>query len=270
MRSTACLRALGNTDTPEDPDELAKLLKSQADKLKRMMDERAALDTDDPEIKRLTDAAERAIGQGAIATARQFLDEAVKHVETNRGAVDEAEARVKERRIADAAIYARRAEAETLAFDHLAAAADYAAAFALVEKWDDKLKWNYKNLEAEALHAHGSAKGDPGALERSIAAYQVVLGFIPSGEKNRRLGDHPQQYGRGFADARRTRSATPERLEQAAEIFRESLEIFTRENDTDELGGRAEQSRQCHACARHARQRHRTPDAGCGGLSRDL
>ena len=45
------------------------------------------------------------------------------------------------------------------------AAADYGKAFDLVEKWDDKLNWNYKNMEAEALNAHGTATGDRGVLE---------------------------------------------------------------------------------------------------------
>ena len=224
------LRALGNTETPDDPDELTKLLKSQADKLKRMMDERAALATDDPELKRLAAAAERAIAQGAIETARKFLDEAVKRVEVNRGVVDDAEARVKERRLADAAIYARRAEAETLAFDHLAAARDYAEAYALAEKWDEKLKWNYKNLEAEALNGHGNAKGDAEALERAIAAYQVVLGFIPAGEKNRDWAITRNNMG-VVLQTLGERDPDPRRLEEAAEIFRESLDIFTREND---------------------------------------
>ena len=77
------------------------------------MDEREALKTDDPEIEALADAADRAIKQGAIETARKFLDEAVKRVEAIAGAVDAAEADVKKKRLADAAIYARRAEAET-------------------------------------------------------------------------------------------------------------------------------------------------------------
>ena len=78
--------------------------------------------------------------QGAIVTARQFLDQAVKRVEATRAQVDAAEEAVKNKRIADAAIYAQRARASTLAFDYLAAAADYGRAFALVERWDDELR----------------------------------------------------------------------------------------------------------------------------------
>lgn len=179
------LRALGTEKIPEDPTDLEKLLDAQAERLKKMLSERDALSTDDPEIKRLVASADKAIGQGAIVTAHKFLDEAVSRVEQTRGAVDQAEELVRQKRLADAAIYARRADASALVFDYSAAASDYGKAFSLVEKWDDKLRWNYKNQEAEALNAHGDATGDRKALEQAIDAYQVILGFIPNGQQNR-------------------------------------------------------------------------------------
>ncbi|HTN97316.1 MAG TPA: caspase domain-containing protein, partial [Nordella sp.] len=169
------LRALGAKDMPKDPDELEKLLTTQAEILKQMMAERAALNTDDPEIKKMAEAADRAINQGAIVVAREFLDDAVKRVEATADAVDEAEEAVKKKRLADAAIYARRAGVAFLASDYLAAAKDYAKAYSLAEKWDEDLKWNYKNLEAEALNAQGDEKADNDALRKSIAAYEQVL-----------------------------------------------------------------------------------------------
>ena len=154
----------------------------------------------------------------------------MKRVEATAGAVDAAEQVVRKKRLADAEIYARRAGAASLAFDHLAAAQDYAKAFALAEKWDEKLKWNYKNLEAEALNAHGNEKGDNGALERSIATYEQVLSFIPNGEKNddwaitrNNMGVAYQTLGERASDNRK--------LEQAAQIFRDSLQVLTREHD---------------------------------------
>ncbi|MGE0005227.1 MAG: caspase family protein [Parvibaculaceae bacterium] len=224
------LRALGTGDMPKDPEALAALLKAQADKLKKMMVEREALNADDPEIKRLANAADRAIRQGAIATARRFLDRAVKRVEAAAGAVDAAEEAVKKKRLADAAVYARRAEASTFAFDHLAAAQDYAKAFSLAEKWDEKLKWNYKNLEAEALNAHGTEKGDNGALEKSIAAYERLLSFIPNGEKNDDWAITRNNMGVAYQTLGE-RASDRTKLEQAARIFRGSLEVLTRERD---------------------------------------
>ncbi|MER8808660.1 caspase family protein [Mesorhizobium australicum] len=178
------LKALGTEKIPEDPTDLRKVLDAQAERLKKMMSERAALRTDDPDIKRLVASADKAIGQGAIATARKFLDDAVGRVEETNDTVDQAEELIKRKRIADAAIYAKRADASALVFDYRSAASDYAKAFSLAEKWDDKLRWNYKNQEAEALNSYGYATGDLDALQHVIA-YRAILNFIPNGEQNR-------------------------------------------------------------------------------------
>jgi uncharacterized caspase-like protein len=224
------LRALGTSNIPNDPSELEKLLGAQADKLKQMIAERDALRTDDPEIARLTNAADRAIKEGAIATARQFLDEAVKRVEATQGAVDAAEEQVENKRLADAQIYVRRADASSLAFDYLAAANDYGKAFTLVEKWDEKLRWNYKNMEAEALNAYARATADRQSFARAIAAYETILGFIPHGEKNRDWAI----TSNNMAVVMQTlgeRENSNVNLEKAAAIFTESLEVFAREKD---------------------------------------
>ncbi|QIG50669.1 peptidase C14 [Nordella sp. HKS 07] len=224
------LSALGVKDMPKDPEALEKLLKMQAETIKRMMAERESLNVDDPEIKKLAEAAHRAIQQGAIATARQFLDDAVKRVEATAGAVDAAEEAVKNKRLADAAIYVRRAEAASLASDYLAAAKDYAKAFSLVEKWDEKLKWNYKNLEAEALNAQGDEKADNDALRQSIAAYEQLLSFIPNGEKNADWAKTRNNMGVAYLNLNE-RVCDRKLLEEAAQIFRGSLEVLTRQSD---------------------------------------
>ncbi|BCG94065.1 caspase family protein [Mesorhizobium sp. 131-2-1] len=224
------LRALGTDKIPEDPTDLQKVLDAQAERLKKMLSERDALSTDDPEIKRLVDSADKAIGQGAIVTARNFLDEAVGRVEQTSGAVDQAEELVRQKRLADAAIYARRADASALVFDYKSAAGDYGKAFALVEKWDDKLRWNYKNQEAEALNAHGDATGDKQALQQAIDAYRIILDFIPNGEQNRdwAITRNNMAVVLQTIGERETDTA---RLEQAAQIFRDSLAVFERERD---------------------------------------
>ncbi|MER9895321.1 caspase family protein [Mesorhizobium sp. M0119] len=224
------LKALGTEKMPEDPTDLQRLLDAQAERLKKMISERNALRTDDPEISRLVASADKAIGQGAIVTARNFLDQAVSRVEQASGVVDQAEDLVKRKRLADAAIYARRADASALVFDYLSAANDYGKAFSLVEKWDDRLRWNYKNQEAEALNAHGNATGDSQALQRAIDAYRVILNFIASGEQNRdwaitrnNMAVVLQTIGE--------RERQTDRLEEAAKIFRDSLAVFEREKD---------------------------------------
>lgn len=224
------LKALGTEKIPEDPTDLQKVLDGQAERLKKMMAERAALRTDDPEISRLVASADKAIGQGAMMTARKFLDDAVGRVEENSGAVDEAEDLLRKKRIADAAIYAKRADASALVFDYKSAATDYAKAFSLVEKWDEKLRWNYKNQEAEALGAHGDATGDLDALQRSLKAYDVILGYIPNGEHNRdwAITRNNKAAVLWTIGERETDTA---HLEEAAQIFRDSLAVFEREKD---------------------------------------
>ncbi|RUW91639.1 caspase domain-containing protein [Mesorhizobium sp. M7A.F.Ca.US.010.02.1.1] len=224
------LKALGTEKIPEDPTDLQKVLDAQAERLKKMMSERAALRTDDPEIKRLVASADKAISQGAIVTARKFLDDAVGRIEETNDAVDQAEDLVKQKRLADAAIYARRADASGLVFDYKSAAGDYAKAFSLAEKWDDKLRWNYKNQQAEALNAYGYATGDLDALQHSIEAYRTILNFIPNDEQNRdwAITRNNMAVVLQTIGERETETA---RLEEAARIFRDSLVVFEREKD---------------------------------------
>ncbi len=224
------LRALGTTKMPDDPDELESLLESQAGRLKAMIAEREALSVDDPEIARLTEAAGRAIDQGAIATARKFLDDAVKAVEKDAGAVDAAEEAIKQKRIADAAVYAQRAAASALAFDFEAAAEDYGKAFELVEKWDEKLKWNYRNQEAEALQAHGAATGNRGALKRAVEAYRAILRFLPDDEPTKDWAITRNNLAVVLQTLGERETGTKS-LEEALGIFRESLAVFEREAD---------------------------------------
>ena len=96
--------------------------------------------TDDPEIIRLTDAADRAIRQGAIVTARKFLDDAVSG--SRRPAARSTLPRTWSSRSALPMLRSMCGAPmpPSLAFDYKAAADDYAKAFELVEKWDDKLQ----------------------------------------------------------------------------------------------------------------------------------
>ncbi len=224
------LRALGEDAAPRGPEELGKLLDQQAVRLKSMMAERAALRTDDPELLALADAADRAIGEGAIVSARRFLDDAVARVEQTSSAVDALEQQVKDKRIADAAIYARRADAASLAFDFGSAANDYAKAFELVEKWDDRLSWNYKNLEAETLRSLGSATADRAALDRSLTAYQTVLDMLPNGEKGRDWAITKNNMA-VVLNTIGEREEGNESLTLALSTFREAMEIFAADKD---------------------------------------
>lgn len=169
------LKALGTENIPEDPTQLGKVLDAQAGRLKDLIEQNEALRTDDPEIARLSASADKAIREGAIATARKFLDDAVARVEANTGTVDQAETALKQRRLADAAVYEKRGDAAALGFDFLAAAADYGKAADLAERWDGKTFRTLLSAQATALYDHGNKTGAREALRRALDLYQRVL-----------------------------------------------------------------------------------------------
>jgi len=224
------LRAMGTENIPEDPNELAKVLDAQAARLRDMFSQQQALRSDDPRIAQLTASAERALREGAIDTARDFLDDAVARVEETSDAVDEAEELIKQKRLADAAVYVQRADASALAFDYVSAAPDYAKASDLVEKWDGKLSRQYRLQEGMAYAQAGSASGSKEQHEKAIAAYEksISMGDADIQKANRpivlnnialvyqEIGDHSKS-----ADA----------LVKAAETLRQAIALATENKD---------------------------------------
>ncbi len=224
------LRALGEDAAPQDPAQLEKLLGEQAGRLREMQAQRAALRTDDPELVALSTQADRAIGEGAIETARGLLDRAVARVEQTAPAVDALEDQLKAKRIADAAVYARRADASALVFAFRDAAADFGKAYELVARWDETVAWNYKNLQAEALRSHGDAHGDRAALEEALAAYQTVLDMVPNGVRNRdwAITRNNMAVVLNTIGEMEEESDT---LLRARDMFAESMSVFEAEKD---------------------------------------
>ncbi|WP_119391337.1 caspase family protein [Taklimakanibacter lacteus] len=223
-------RAMGATDIPKDPVVLEKFLRAQAATLKKMVTERDALKPYNPEIARLAGAADAAIRQGAIATARSFLDQAVAIVEKDRASVDAIEERVKERRIADAAVYAKRAEAASLAFDFLAAARDYDRAYDLVAKWDDALAWLYKFEAGNMLAEQGESAGSKPSFEGAVSAYQRALQLVSIQSDPKNWGKTQNNLG-NVLHALGDREASSKRLTEAATALQAAIEALPRERD---------------------------------------
>lgn len=168
------LRAMGTEKIPEDPEQLGRILDQQSERLKQMFSEKAALRADDPEIARLAASADRALRQGAIEVSRKFLDQAVSRVEASASVVDDAEEVIRQKRLADAAIYAQRANASALSFENVAAADDFAKAATLVEKWDGKLFRTYRLNEGNALVAELGNRNDREVHERAMAVFRLL------------------------------------------------------------------------------------------------
>lgn len=169
------LASLGETDMPKDVASLEKALRSQAGRIRTMLDERKALAVDDPELKRLVGAADRAISEGAIKAARGFLQQAKANVEDTRESIEAVEKQIRAKRIANAEILVKSAEAAEIDFDFDAAVKDYASAFDWIKSVDPSLAAKYKTYEADALQAIGNYRGDQQAMSRAIAAYEMAL-----------------------------------------------------------------------------------------------
>src|SRR5690606_20325835 len=147
-------------DLPDDPAELDGLLRRLADDLKRVLAERSALKSTDPEIARLTDLAETATAEGALTTAVSLYEQAKSRIGELESTVAAAEDDIRNRRIEFAQVYAGSAAASALALDHLGAAADFEKAAKEVARWDDGLNRRYRLAQARALTDHGNIRGD--------------------------------------------------------------------------------------------------------------
>ena len=91
----AMLKAVG-ADTPQDPEQLAKLLSDQAVRLKSLLDERETLKTRRSARSRgLSGLANEAVSEGALETAIVFRERAKERVATLSSTVDQAESDLK-------------------------------------------------------------------------------------------------------------------------------------------------------------------------------
>jgi len=217
----AMLAALG-ADAPKDPAELDRLMRSQAERLKTMLGDQAALKSDDPEIGRLTKLAAQAIGEGALTTAIKLFDQAKARVGTLNASVDQAEADIAARRAGFAAVYARSAEAHALNFDYLAAARDYREAFAQIQRWDDKLAVTYRIAEAQALYDHGLYKADNAALAQSMEVAEDGAKIADRAKMRLDWGTASNVLANA-AQALGERERGPEHLDQAVGVYRQIL-----------------------------------------------
>lgn len=161
------LKTLG-ANIPKDPAELDKVLKAQTDKLKSILAERQTLENSDPEIGRLADLADKAISEGALDSAISLNERAKKRVGVLEKTIGSVESSLKARHIEFAAVFAKSAEAYTIAFDHVHAAQDYQRAFEEVRTWDVTLAASYRTDRIRSLIAQGEFGGDNDALQQAI------------------------------------------------------------------------------------------------------
>jgi len=177
------LRSLG-AETPKDPAELDSVLRAQAQRLKSILAETAALRSADPEIARLSGLADRALAQGALQTAISFREQAKGRAASVSEALADTEAALKQRRLEIAEVFAKSAGTYTLAFDFPAAAEDFSKAFEQAERWDHERAWTYRIHAADALSNQGLWKGDSGALKAAIEIYEEAGRVVSEDESS--------------------------------------------------------------------------------------
>jgi uncharacterized caspase-like protein len=217
----AMLKAVG-ADTPDDPNQLARLLNDQAARLKTLLAERETLKIADPQIAELAALAGRAVEEGALEAAISFHERAKARVAELDGTLADAEADLKARRLEHGAVFAASAETYALAYDHAHAAEDFAKAYEQVERWDDGLALRYKLAEAQALSDLGFFRGDIAATDRAIDAFAEAVRLAPADTDPQGWTD--AQSGRAIALwARGERQADLAGLQEARAVLNEAL-----------------------------------------------
>jgi len=217
----AMLKALG-AEAPDDPEQFARLLEQQAERVKTLLAERDLLKQSDPEIARLSALAGQAVEEGALTAAVGFYEKAKIRVASLDTTLDDTEADLKARRIEHAAVYGASAETYALTYDYAAAAADFARAFGQVERWDDALALRYKQSEAKAWSDLGFFRADDAATERALAAYEEAARFAPADANPAGWAD--TQSGLAMAIwARGTRQSGTAEIERAASILEAAI-----------------------------------------------
>ncbi|MES0138618.1 caspase family protein [Mesorhizobium sp. M0016] len=167
------LRALG-AEVPNDPAELERVLHSEAERLKRLLAERKAIDSPDAEIVRLTALADSAEQDGLLNKANELRERAKARVNEVRPSREDEEDKLRERNIEDAAVYARSAETKMLRLEYLDASNDYAVAFEIAEKWDDAFAAWAKLSEADTLLEYFELKNNQAVAGRIMTAIQMA------------------------------------------------------------------------------------------------
>ncbi len=123
-------------------------------------------------------------------------------------------------------IFAKSAETRELAFDYLAAAQDWNAAFEQVEYADTGLAFKYRMAQAVALRAHGEFSGD-NVSRSSVELHKDVLDSVPR-LLARRLAMAQSNLGNALQTLGLRKNETT-LLTSAIEAYRAALEVRTRD-----------------------------------------
>ena len=220
------LKSLG-AGVPSDPEALGMVLESQAARVKDLLAAEHTLNSEDPELKRLSRLADEALQEGALDSYLSIWQQAKARYEETSTRLDTAEVQLRARRMEGGAVLAGTASAYELKADYTAAASHYAQAFEQVAKWDNPTAWDYKRREADAWLSQGDEKGDVEALEKSIAKFDEALALTSRHASPLEWAWTQNNMGNALLVRARSEAATSS-IEQAISAYRAALEIRTR------------------------------------------
>ncbi|MCC0044643.1 MAG: caspase family protein [Brucellaceae bacterium] len=227
------LNAMG-AEAPGDPARLEEVLKQESLRIRKILEDRAALESGDPEVARLSALADQAESEGLIESARKLRELAKQRdAEFQATVVDQAEAQVKAQRIASAEVFARSAETYQLAFEPGLAAADFGAAFERVERWDRALAWRYRFEQMSALTSYGDLRGDNEALERAIEIGEDAAAIATELNDRAKWSLTKNEIGHALRKLGE-RESTSEHLLQAVAVFSEAAQYRPRDTSPKE------------------------------------
>ena len=216
-----------NVDVSAGNRGLEDQLRSGAEKLRAILDERDAVQRTDPEIIKLSALADQAETEGAIRLALDFRARASGRADEIGKAVDEAEAGVKARRAELAATYRRHADTAILNFDFATAAEKYGAAYLQAVKFDPGLAYVMKLNQADAELDHGTYSGDKAALEASVLSYQSAIDGAPRSTDRVQLAMAVSNLGNALTILGERETDT-RHLQEAARAYELALKTLTR------------------------------------------
>lgn len=169
------LAALGDSDRPKDVASLEVALRSQSQRIRELLTEKTLISTDDPELAKLLGSAEKALGDGAIRTARALFERAETHARNSQKSIEELEVDIGRRKTLNASILERKAQASEMELDFESATEDYSTAADWVKLVDKRLVSRYQVLAGNALQSLGLFKGELVAFRESEVRYKQAL-----------------------------------------------------------------------------------------------
>lgn len=165
----AILASMGDAAETLDKAEIEKKLKAKAVDYKALSDRLNRLTSDDPEVTRLRQAAQKALKNGRFEEANAYFEAAKAR---DRATLQDLEANVNKKRLSMAETASVQAEGELLQFNPKAyrrAAELYAEAASIAEEADSKVARDYAYQQGKTLIKLGKEFGQNAALQEARA-----------------------------------------------------------------------------------------------------